>query len=63
MKKFDIPERPKRKYSDGERLVVSVRLPKSLLKRLEKEMKLKNYSQTELIETILDQYFQYEDGK
>lgn len=63
MKKFDIPEKPKRKYGEGERKVVSIRLPMSLVKRLEKEMKLKNYSQTELIETILDQYCQLEDSK
>lgn len=63
MKKFDIPARPKQKYSEGERKILSIRLPESLLKRLNKEIKDKGYTQTELIELILDQYFQYSDDK
>lgn len=63
MKKFNIPQKPKQEFSGGKREVISLRLPKDLLKRLEKEMKDKGYSQTELIELILDQYFQYEDNR
>lgn len=65
MAKFNVPARPrvKRKYQEGNRKTVSVRLPQELMDRLAKECKAKGYTQTEIIEIVLDQYFQYEDKK
>lgn len=63
MAKFDIPKRPtiKRKYDEGERQLFTIRLPKRLLERLDREIAKKGYSKTELVEIIIDQYLQYSD--
>lgn len=63
MTKFNIPKRPvvKRKYSEGERKLFTIRLPDQLIKRLVRDCKDKNYTKTEMVELVLDQYLQQQD--
>jgi predicted DNA-binding protein len=62
---FDIPDRPKRKYvskdKKKEKVVLSIRVPEELRDRLKEISGDKGYSLAELMETILDQYCQFED--
>lgn len=61
--KFNIPTVPKvtMKYSIGKSKVLSVRVPYSLLKRLNKDAKEKNRTTTEIIQLVLDQYLTSQD--
>ena len=60
MKNFNVP---KRKYVDGPKKMVSMRLPEKLFKKLEKLAKDKGWNTTELVTTVLDQYIQIEEKK
>lgn len=60
MKNIDIPTR---KFVDGEKKMVSWRIPEALMKELEKIAKMKGYNVTELVVTVLDQYIQQEKQK
>lgn len=55
MKNFDIP---RRKYCDGEKKMFAIRLPKKLLDAIQKDADDKQWSMTDLIVTVLDQYLQ-----
>lgn len=55
MKNFDIP---KRRYCDGEKKMFAIRLPKKLLDAIQKDADDKQWSMTDLIVTVLDQYLQ-----
>lgn len=55
MKSFDIP---KRRYCDGEKKMFAMRLPKKLLDAIQKDADDKQWSMTDLIVTVLDQYLQ-----
>lgn len=61
--KLHVPKRPviKRKYDEGRRQLLTVRLPESLLKRLQRDLKEKGYSLTEIVEIVLDMYLQQQD--
>ncbi len=60
MVKFNIP---KRDYCDGPKKMVSIRLPKALMKEVEKLAQDKGWTTTDLISTTLDQYVQWEKKK
>lgn len=60
MSKFNIP---RREYCDGEKKLVSFRLPESLLKELKKNADSKGWPVTDLVMTVLDQYLQWDDRK
>ncbi len=53
-----LPKKPKLKYVNGIREVLSIRLPLDLIKRLKEESKGSGYSQTEIIQHSLDLYLQ-----
>jgi len=54
---------PKKKYVAGEKKMISWRLPKRLIAELEKNAKKKQWTVTDLVTTILDQYLQSEEKK
>lgn len=58
MAKFNIPDR---KYCDGKKKMVSMRLPERLMKELEGLAKKKGWTVTDLVQTALDQYVQWEN--
>lgn len=63
MKKLTpIQPKPKSKYDNGKRDVFSVRLPEKLISKIHKEAERTNYSTTEIIEMILDKYFEIADN-
>jgi len=57
MVKFNIPER---KLCSGSKKMVSFRLPEKLMEEIEKLAEKKGWTVTDLIQTVLDQYVQYE---
>jgi predicted transcriptional regulator len=57
MPKFNIPDR---RYCDGEKKLMSIRLPEKLLTELEALADRKGWNQTDIIATALDQYVQWE---
>lgn len=57
MAKFNIPDR---KYCNGLKKMVSMRLPEQLMRELEKLAEQKGWSVTDLVQTALDQYIQWE---
>lgn len=56
--KFNIPNR---KYADGDKKMVSMRLPEKLMKALKQLSEEKSWEVTDLVVTALDQYLQHED--
>lgn len=60
MPKFSIPDR---KYCDGKKKMVSLRVPERLLKELEELGAKKGWTVTDLVLTSLDQYVQWERGR
>ena len=58
MAKFNIPDR---KYCDGDKKMVSMRLPERLLKELNHLSEEKGWTITDLVCTALDQYVQWEN--
>lgn len=57
MVKFDIPDR---KYCLGTKKMVSMRLSERLMQELEKLAEKKQWTVTDLVQTALDQYIQWE---
>ncbi len=57
MPRFNLP---KRKYCDGEKKLMSIRLPEKLLNELEKVSAEKGWTLTDVIATALDQFVQWE---
>lgn len=63
MKKLTpIQPKPKSKYENGKREVFSVRLPSKLILKVHKEAERTNYSTTEVIEMIMEKYFESIEG-
>lgn len=60
MAKFNVP---KRHYCNGPKKMVSMRLHQKLIDEVEKHAKLKGWTSTDLVSTVLDQYLRYEDKK
>ncbi len=60
MAKFNIPDR---KYCEGKKKMVSMRLPERLMKELERLSQKKGWSVTDLVQTAMDQYVQSEIDK
>ncbi|MGZ3775206.1 MAG: hypothetical protein ACXWQ7_15185 [Bdellovibrio sp.] len=60
MAKFNIP---KREFTNGPKKMVSMRLPETLLKQLEKIAEEKGWTVTDLVITALDQFAQWETKK
>ena len=56
--KFNIPGR---KFSSGEKKMVSMRLPSDLMKALGEIAERKQWPLTEVVVTVLDQYAQQEN--
>lgn len=54
---------PKRVYCDGQKKMVSMRLPVKLWSELEKLAKDKGWNTTELVTTALDQLLQWSKKK
>lgn len=57
MAKFNIPDR---KYCGGDKKLVTMRLPESLMKELKKLALAKGWTVTDLIMTVMDQFIQHE---
>jgi len=57
MAKFNIPDR---KYCGGVKKMVSMRLPERLMKELEKLSTEKGWTVTDLVQTALDQFIEWE---
>lgn len=57
MTRYNIPDR---KYSDGPKEMVSMRLPERLTAEITKLCEKKGWNFTDLVTTALDQYVQYE---
>lgn len=57
MAKFNVP---KREFYDGPKKMVSMRLPESLMKEVERLAKEKGWTTTDLVCTVLDQFIQWE---
>jgi predicted DNA binding CopG/RHH family protein len=55
MTKFSIPTR---KFCDGDKTMFAMRIPAKLLDAIKKHADEKQWTTTELITTILDQYLQ-----
>lgn len=55
--KFNVP---KREYCGGPKKMVSMRMPKKLMRELEHLAKKKGWNVTELMSTIADQFIQSE---
>ena len=60
MAKYNIP---KRLYCDGPKKMISIRLPEKLLKEVDRLASNKNWTTTDIISTVLDQYIQWETKK
>jgi predicted DNA binding CopG/RHH family protein len=58
MTKFNVP---KRVYSDGDKKLISFRLPESLLEELKKVSTERGWPMTDLVITVLDQYLQWNE--
>lgn len=57
-RKYNIPGR---KYANGEKKMVSMRLPSDLIKVLNEIAEKKQWPLTEIVVTVLDQYAQQEN--
>ena len=57
MTKYNLP---KRKYCDGEKKMVSLRLPEKLWREIEEIAKDKGWTTTDAVSTVLDQFVQWE---
>lgn len=57
MAKFNIPDR---KYTQGLRKMISIRLPERLMEELDRIAREKGWTTTDVIQTVLDQYVQWE---
>lgn len=55
--KFNITEN---KFCGGERKMVSMRLPETLMKEIKRIADQKNRDMTDIVMTVLDQYAQFE---
>lgn len=55
--KFNISEN---KFCGGERKMVSMRLPETLMKEIKRIAERKNRDMTDIVMTVLDQYAQFE---
>lgn len=51
---------PKREFCDGEKRLISIRLPKKLLKEVTKYAHENGYALTDVVATVLDQFIQRE---
>ena len=51
---------PQRKYCDGEKKLIAMRLPKKLLRELDAVSKEKGWTVTDVVTTVLDQFVQGE---
>jgi predicted transcriptional regulator len=56
MKKFNLP---KRVYCNGDKKMVSWRLPEALLKEIEKVAEARGWNATDVVATALDQFVQW----
>ncbi|MBI3555222.1 MAG: hypothetical protein HY074_03025 [Deltaproteobacteria bacterium] len=54
------PALPKRAFCDGEKKMVSMRLPENLMKVLDELAAAKQWTATDLVTTVLDLYAQSE---
>ena len=60
MAKFNVP---KRDYCDGEKKMISMRLPKRLMTEIDSLADEKGWTVTDLVTTVLDQFIQWEKKK
>ncbi len=60
MVKYNIP---KRKYNDGPKKVISLRLSGALIKEVDAMAKTLGWATTDLVSTVLDQFIQGEKKK
>jgi len=58
MSKFNIP---KRVYCDGDKKLISFRLPESLIDELKKVSDERGWPMSDLVITVLDQYLQFNE--
>jgi hypothetical protein len=49
---------PKREYCDGEKRIISMRLPVKLVRELEKWAHNNGYSTTDIVSIVMDQFLQ-----
>jgi hypothetical protein len=53
-------ELPRRKYCDGVKRMISIRLPESLISEIERIAKARQWASSDVIMTALDEFAQWE---
>ncbi len=54
---------PELKYTDGDKKMISIRMPEKLWNKLQKLADKKGWDRSALVVAVLDKYAQHEDAK